>query len=145
MRGMFSIAGTRIENVGEVLQRTAAQQVDVLSQADREVKPASPRPEASLPTQTTSVVKPRKPPRRKPATLSPQRAWQLSIFEQVHELAAQGYSPYKIRKTLHLYKHTVKKYLQMEHFVDHRHCSMGSSVEPYREYRCRCGGHRGQL
>lgn len=27
-----------------------------------------------------------------------------------------------------------KKYLQMEHFVDHWHCPVGSSVEPYREY-----------
>jgi transposase len=56
------------------------------------------------------------------------------MFEQVHELAAQGYSPYEIRKRLHLQNQTIKKYLQMEQFVDHRHAPMGSSVEPYRAY-----------
>jgi hypothetical protein len=56
------------------------------------------------------------------------------MFEQVHALAAQGYSPYDIVKRLHLQKQTVRKYLQMEHCVDHRHCPGGSSVEPYRAY-----------
>jgi transposase len=123
-----------LKNVGEVLQRTVAQQVDVLRQADQAVKPASPRQDVNLPPQTASADKPRKPPRRKLATPSPQRAWQLSMFEQVHALAAQGYSPYDIVKRLHLQKQTVRKYLQMEHCVDHRHCPGGSSVEPYRAY-----------
>ncbi len=56
------------------------------------------------------------------------------MFQHVHELAAQGYSPYDIRKMLHLHEHTVRKYLRMEHFVDYRHCPVDSSVEPYREY-----------
>lgn len=123
-----------LKNVGEVLQRTVAQHVDDLGQADQQVKTTCPQLDVPLPFEGKSGGKPRKPPRRKPATPSPQRAWQLSMFEQVHALAAQGYSPYEIRKTLHLQKQTVRKYLQMEHFVAHRHCPVGSSVEPYREY-----------
>jgi transposase len=56
------------------------------------------------------------------------------MFEQVHALAAPGHSPYEIRTMLHLHKQTVRKYWQMEHLVDQRHCPIGSSVEPYREY-----------
>ncbi|HEY4387765.1 MAG TPA: ISL3 family transposase, partial [Ktedonobacteraceae bacterium] len=123
-----------LKNVGEVLQRTVAQYVDVLDQADQEIKARGPELNVPLPSQEPSESKSRKPPRRKPPTPSPQRAWQLRMFEQVHELAAQGYSPYEIRKRLHLQNQTIKKYLQMEHFVDHRHAPMGSSVEPYRAY-----------
>jgi transposase len=123
-----------LKNVGEVLQRAVAQYVDILGQADQEVKASLPKPHVPLPSEGKSAGKQRKPPRRKPATPSPQRAWQLNMFQHVQELAAQGYSPYDIRNMLHLHKHTVSKYLHMEHFVDHRHCPVGSSVEPYREY-----------
>jgi transposase len=123
-----------LKNVGEVLQRTVAQYVDILAQADQEVKTSLPRRKVPQPSEGKSDRKPRKPPRRKPATPSPQRAWQLTMFQHVHELAAQGYSPYEIRNMLHLHKQTVRKYLHLEHFVDHRHCPVGSSVEPYREY-----------
>jgi transposase len=72
-----------VKNVGEVLKLTVAQHVDVLGQADQEVKTTFPRLDVPLPSQGKSGDKP-----RKPATPSPQRAWQLSMFEQVHALAA---------------------------------------------------------
>lgn len=89
--------------------------VDILAQVEQEVKATLPKPTVPQPSEGKSAGKPRKPPRRKPATPHPQRAWQLNMFQHVHELAAQGYSPYDIRKLLHLHKHTVSKYLHMEH------------------------------
>jgi DNA-binding NarL/FixJ family response regulator len=65
----------------------------------------------------TPVVRPRKPPRRKPATLSKQRRWQLEMYQQVRRLSAEGRSQQEIVEHLHLHPHTVRKYLRMEQFV----------------------------
>ena len=124
-----------LKNLGEVLQKSLAQQVDVLRQAARDT--VSPGP-SSQPTVLTPppapAARPRKPPRRKPATLSKQRSWQLEGYQQVHELAGQDWSQQAIARHLHIHPHTVRKYLRMEHFVDQRHSPHGSSVEPYRAY-----------
>jgi transposase len=104
-----------LKNVGEVLQRTVAQYVDILAQADQEVKTTWPRRNVAQPSEGKSEGKLRKPPRRKLATPRPKLAWQLNMFQQIHELAAQGYSPYDIRTMLHLHKQTFRKYLHMEH------------------------------
>jgi transposase len=79
-------------------------------------------------------ARPRKPPRRKAASLSKQRSWQLERYQHVHELAALDWSQRAIAHQLHIDPHTVRKYLHMEHFVDQRHNPHGSSVEPYRAY-----------
>ena len=149
-----------LKNLGEVLQKILGQQADVLHQAADEAAPATfcqPLSAASsLPAQSRStsdegmeqekkhppavIVPPtpapraRKPPRRKPATLSKQRQWQLETYQKVHELAVGDWTRVAIARQLHIGTHTVGKYLRMEHFVDQRHHPGGSSVEPYRAY-----------
>ena len=146
-----------LKNLGEVLQKILAQHLDVLQQAAREALPAEPSKESSAlaaqaptsrsqtaaaPLQASSqssvealpppAPRSRKPPRRKAATVSKQRRWQLEMYQQVHRLAAEGRSQRGIAKQLQLHPHTVRKYVRMEHFVDQRHNPHGSSVEPYR-------------
>jgi transposase len=78
------------KNLEEVLQKALARQIDVLRQADQKVKEGS----QNQPTAPARLVqargRQRKPPRRKAPSPSPQRAWQLSVYQQVHELAARG-------------------------------------------------------
>ncbi len=82
------------KNLGEVIQKTLAQQIEVLRQAG---KPGE------KPTQQTSFTptesaqpdgKLRKPPRRKPPAPSPRRAWQMTMHQHVYELAAEGNTQY---------------------------------------------------
>src|SRR5260221_251434 len=74
-----------LKNLGEVIQKTLAQQIDLIRQAGEQVKQNS---------QQSSLTQPdgrrRKPPRRKPPAPSPRRAWQMAMHQQVHELAAEG-------------------------------------------------------
>lgn len=65
---------------------------------------------------------------------NPQRAWQLSMYQQVRELSAQGTSVAAIARTLNLHRATVRKYRDMEQFVDQRLLFRRSAVEPYRAY-----------
>lgn len=124
-----------LKNLGQVLQKILAQQVSLLRQAAREAVLASAEnQEVVLAPPPPSPARSRKPPRRKPMTLSKQRKWQVEMYQQVHTLAAQQWPKQAIARHLHLHPHTVSKYLQMEHFVDHRHNPRGSSVEPYRAY-----------
>jgi hypothetical protein len=57
----------------------------------------------------TPEVRPRKPPRRKEATVSQQRRWQLEMYQQVRELVAQDWTKRAIAQHLHLHPHTVGK------------------------------------
>jgi transposase len=66
--------------------------------------------------------------------MSYQRIWQLSMHQQVRELAAQGWSVAAIAGHLKITKMTVRKYRDMEQFRDQRTTARRSAVEPYRAY-----------
>ena len=148
-----------LKNLGEVLQKILAVHLDVLQQAAGAALGADTHVESSalasqaqgsrsqtascseqaagqLPALAppTPAVRSRKPPRRKPATVSQQRRWQLERYQRVRELVAQDWTKRAIAQHLHLHPHTVGKYARMEQFVDQRHNPHGSSVEPYRAY-----------
>jgi transposase len=82
----------------------------------------------------TPALRPRKLARRKGASVSQQRRWQLEMYQQVRELVAQDWTKRALAQHLHLHPHTVGKSARMEQFVDQRHNPHGSSVEPYRAY-----------
>jgi transposase len=117
-----------------VIQKTLAQQIDVLRQAGDQVKktyqqtslapPASAQPDGML----------RKPPRRKPPAPSPRRAWQMTMHQQVHELATEGKTQADIIRILRLHPHTVRKYLRMPTFVAYYCHPRPTPREPYRAY-----------
>src|SRR5215472_3713053 len=123
-----------LKNLGEVLQKALAPQMEVLRQAAQTPPPGASQGESAPPIPARTQSKPRKPPRRKEPTLRPQRVWQLSTFEHVRQLAGEGWSQSAIAQQLHIHPHTVSKYIRMEHLVDRRHNPHGSSVEPYRAY-----------
>src|SRR6266702_2736161 len=78
-----------LKNLGEVIQKTLAQQIDVLRQAGERVKQNT-QQTCLAPTGSAQVDgRRRKPPRRKPPAPSPRRAWQMAMHQQVHELAAR--------------------------------------------------------
>ncbi|MFL5706154.1 MAG: ISL3 family transposase, partial [Ktedonobacteraceae bacterium] len=79
-----------LKNLGEVIQKTLAQQVDVLRQAGEQVKQNPRQMSLAPPASTQPEDRRRKPPRRKPSAPSPRRAWQMAMHQQVHELAAEG-------------------------------------------------------
>jgi hypothetical protein len=64
------------KNLGEVMQKTLAQQIDLIRQAGEQVKQNS---------QQSSLTQPdgrrRKPPRRQPPAPSPRRAWQMAMHK----------------------------------------------------------------
>jgi transposase len=65
-----------LKNLGEVMQKTLAQQIDLIRQAGEQVKQNS---------QQSSLTQPdgrrRKPPRRQPPAPSPRRAWQMAMHK----------------------------------------------------------------
>jgi transposase len=123
-----------LKNLGDVLQKTLAGQIEVLRQAGQEVKQTSQQTPSLSAGSPQARSKLRKPPRRKPPALSPRRAWQVATYQQVHEQAADGQSPTEIATRLHINRHTVSKYLRMPTFVTHYRGPRGSPVEPYRAY-----------
>jgi hypothetical protein len=95
-----------------------AQQGDVLREAALNAAPTDlPRGPSGLTPPPVPPARPRKPPRRKAASLSKQRSWQLERYQHVHELAAQDWSQRAIAHHLHSDPNTVRKYLHLEHFV----------------------------
>jgi transposase len=122
------------KNLREVMQKALAQLMDVLQQAGEEVKEGSQEQPTAPARPAQAGMKHRKPPRRKAPSLTPQRAWQLSMYQQVHELAAEGKSHREIASSLQIQPQTVRKYLRMPQFVDRRHSPSPSHVEPYRAY-----------
>jgi len=123
-----------LKNLGEVIQKTLAQQIDVLRQAGQQLKKDTQQPSCAPPESAHSDRKLRKPPRRKPPAPSPRRAWQAAMHQHVHELAAAGKTQADIIRCLHLHPHTVRKYLRMPAFVAHYCHPSPSPVEPYRAY-----------
>lgn len=123
-----------LKNLGEVIQKTLAQQVDVLRQAGEQVKQNIQQTSLALPASTQLEDRRRKAPRRKPPGPSPRRAWQMAMHQQVHELAAEGKTQSDIVKLLHLHPQTVRKYLRMPTFVAYYCSPHPSPVEPFRDY-----------
>jgi transposase len=123
-----------LKNLGEVIQKTLAQQIDVLRQAGQQVKKNT-QQMSFAPTESAHPDgKLRKPPRRKPPPPSPRRAWQTAMHQQVHELATAGKTQAEIVRSLQLHPNTVHKYLRMPTFVAHYCHPHPSPVEPYRAY-----------
>ncbi len=123
-----------LKNLGEVIQKTLAQQIDVLRQAGEQVKQNPQQASLAPPASTRPDGRRRKPPRRKPPAPSPRRVWQMAMHQQVHELAAEGKTQADIIKILQLHPHTVRKYLRMPTFVAYYCNPHPSPVEPYRHY-----------
>jgi transposase len=123
-----------LKNLGEVIQKTLAYQIDVLRQAGQQVKKIPEQISLAPPESASPDGRRRKPPRRKPSAPSPRRAWQMAMHQHVHELAAEGKTQAEIISSLHLHRHTVRKYLQMPTFVAHYCHPYPSPVEPYRAY-----------
>ncbi len=123
-----------LKNLGEVIQKTLAQQIDVLRQAGERVKQNTQQTSFAPTGSVQPASQRRKPPRRKPPAPSPRRAWQMAMHHQVHELAAEGKTQADIIRSLHLHRHTVRKYLRMPTFVAYYCSPHPSPVEPYRAY-----------
>lgn len=123
-----------LKNLGEVIQKTLAQQIDLIRQAGEQVQQHSQQGLLAAPASVQSESRRRKPPRRKPPTPSPRRAWQMAMHQQVHELAAEGKTQADIIRILQLHPHTVRKYLRMPTFVAYYCSPHPSPVEPYRHY-----------
>jgi transposase len=65
-----------LKNLGEVIQKTLTQHIDVLRQAGQQEKKNTQQTESAHPN-----GKLRKPPRRKPSPPSPRRAWQMAMHK----------------------------------------------------------------
>lgn len=122
------------KNLGEVIQKTLAQQIDVIRQAGEQTKKNIQQTSLTSPASAQADDRRRKPPRRKPPPPSPRRAWQTAMHQQVHELAAAGKTQAEIVRSLHLHPNTVHKYLRMPTVVAHYCHPHPSAVEPYRAY-----------
>jgi transposase len=119
-----------LKNLGEVIQKTLAQQIDLIRQAGEQVKQNSQQRLLTPPAPAQAAGRQRKPPRRKLSAPSPRRAWQVMMHQQVHELATEGKTQADIIRILHLHPHTVRKYLRMPTFVAHYCNPHPSPVEP---------------
>jgi transposase len=76
-----------LKNLGEVIQKMLAQQIDLIRQAGELVKQNSQQRLLTPPPSVQPDSRRRKPPRRKHPAPSPRRAWQEAMHRQVHELA----------------------------------------------------------
>src|SRR3712207_1026016 len=77
------------------------------------------------------------PTRPRPRTVPPltaQQVWQRAMYQRVQELAAQGWSVAAMARELQLSRRPVRKYRDLEQFVDQRAHIRQSIVEPYRSY-----------
>jgi transposase len=128
-----------LKNVREALQRFLERQEPLLQQVARQTDqgaeraPPPPLGLAPLKRPPRPAVK-RPPPVPKPKPLSPQRERQLAMYQQVRDLAAQGWWAETIARHLQIQPKTVRKYMELEQFVDRRHGSRRSQAEPYRAY-----------
>jgi transposase len=121
------------KNFGDALQKLFTRHAAALRQAahtagtgDEPVTPPAVLPPPAPPPQP---ARPRKPP-----TLTAQQVWQRAMYQRVRELVAAGWSVAAIARELQLSKRTVRKYRDLEQFVDQRALVRPSTVEPYRSY-----------
>jgi transposase len=122
-----------LKNLGDALQTLLTRHTAALRKATHPT--ASDAPEASpqdvLPPLPPPTSRPRSP---KAALMSAQREWQLATYQQVRELATHGWSVAAIARKLEITKQTVRKYRDMDTFLDRRISARPSLVEPYRAY-----------
>jgi transposase len=123
-----------LKNLGEVIQKTLAQQIDLIHQAGEQVKKTIQQTSLASPASAHPDGKLRKPKLCKPSAPRPRLAWQMAMHQQVHELAAEGKTQADIIRILHIHPHTVRKYLRMPTFVAYYRHPHPSPVEPYRHY-----------
>lgn len=128
-----------LRNLREALQRLLQRQERVLEQVARATDQRAERapPPLGLPPverRPRPVVKARPPSVPKPKLLSAQRERQLAMYHQVRELAAHGWWAETIARHLQIQPRTVRKYMELDQFVDRRHGSRRSQAEPYRAY-----------
>ncbi len=121
-----------LQNLGEALQKLLARHTGALRQA------ASPAAGLDAPAPPLLAGPPPAPPRRarprKLPTLTAQQIWQRAMYQRVQDLVANGWSVAAIVRELKLSKRTVRKYRDMEQFVDRRALVRRSTVEPYRAF-----------
>lgn len=120
------------KNLGDSLQKVLTRHATALRDAARTTTAGdeSSASEALLPAAPPSP----RPRSRKPPTLTVQQIWQRDMYQRVRELAAQGRSVAAMARELQLSKCTVRKYRELEQFVDQRAHIRQSVVEPYRSY-----------
>jgi transposase len=124
-----------LKNLGEVLQKVLSRQMEVLRQAGQEVQQMRQMaPSVSACVSAEIPPKQRTLPPRKPPAPSPRRTWQMMMYQQVHEHAAQGETHAHIARSLHLNRRTVRKYLRMPTFETHYRSPRRSGIEAYRAY-----------
>jgi transposase len=121
-----------LRGLGEALQKLLARQERLLGQVAREVDVVS---ESSSPPVAVALSPPARNQRVSASRpVSAQRAWQLETYQQVRELAAQGWTHQDIARHLQINRGTVRKYQALDHFVDRRHTSHLAAAEAYRAY-----------
>jgi transposase len=121
------------KNFGDALQKLFTRHAAALRQA------AHTAGTGDAPAPLPAVLPPSPPPakparRRKPPMLSAQQVWQRAMYQRVRELAAADWSVAASSRELQLSKRTVRKYRDLEQFVDQRALARPSTVEPYRSY-----------
>ncbi|GCE50722.1 hypothetical protein EI42_05649 [Thermosporothrix hazakensis] len=122
-----------IRNLCEQFQKILAKELPLLHQAGRAVAAQQPPDPAPVPSASVPRER-RKPPRRAPMAIGPQRAWQLAMFERVHALAREGVRGSEIARQLQISPSTVHKYLKQEQLADRRHSPRPFLAEPYRAF-----------
>lgn len=123
-----------LRNVHDAFQRLLERHERALQQVARDVDqlPEPAPPPLGPPPRRSAKARPA--PVRKSKPLSVQRERQLAMYQQVRELAAQGWWAQTIARHLQIQPKTVRKSMEMDQFVDRRRCSIPSAAAPYRAY-----------
>ncbi|HEU5102597.1 MAG TPA: ISL3 family transposase [Roseiflexaceae bacterium] len=122
-----------LKNLSDAVQKLLARHPATLRQAARALTPHEIHTDPPAASQLPPSPK-RRPRAPQPSPVSHQRRRQLAMYQQVRELAAQGWSVAALARHLKLTKTTVRKYRDMEMFRDQRTTARPSAVEPYRAY-----------
>jgi transposase len=121
-----------LKNLSEALQKLLARHTSAVRQAAYLAVGLDEPAASSLAAPPPAPPRPARP--RKPPTLSAQQLWQRAMYQRVRDLAAAGWSVAAMARELKLSKITVRKYRDMEQFLDRRPLVRVSSVEPYRAF-----------
>lgn len=117
-----------LKNLGDALQRMLSGQTAILRQAaiqaaevlsDSPAPPVEPESSLQLPTQTLT---------------SPSTARRQHVFDEVRQLAAQGYSKRAIARQLHVHRATVDRYIHADELPRIQPPRRVSKVAPWQEY-----------
>lgn len=122
-----------LKNLGDAVGKLLGRQGAALKQAAQASSRCTNQGASAVSSQFLAVSK-RGRRQLKPRTESFRRAWQVSMYQRVQALSAQGWSVAAMARTLTLSRTTVRKYRDMEQFEDQRLTVRRSVVEPYRAY-----------